>query len=62
MMKQIAEVPVEKPEKQLLLSVEEINFLVTLMDAGVKAIGIQAVKQETFSILTKLAEAANKRD
>lgn len=47
-----------KPE----LTKQELDVVVALMDSGVKATGLQAVRHEVISVLAKFAEAVNQHN
>lgn len=46
------------PVIELSLSPEEFNALTGLLDAGVKAAGLQAITPAFYSVIGKLADAA----
>ena len=43
------------------LTKEELDAVVALMDAGVKAAGLQAVRKEVLSVLEKFTAAVNEQ-
>jgi hypothetical protein len=56
-MKYLGEVPVEEKQITVALSMAELDVLSKLMDAGVKTIGLPAVRPEVLSLMGKFAEA-----